>query len=483
MATLTPDQLQANTKLNNANNPLYGSAITPSSLAPVTTLQTVPAKADTTNYAGITGGVTQSVIDEYKNLSDTLTQKETNQANEGTAIIDAMKKLTGKTADQQTANETAGVNAETETMRKLTAQLADLNGQASSLNREAQAIPLLTQENNRNTGATDRGVAPQDAGALRLNALKALSIGQQADVASAALTGSQLRLQSAKDKAQQMVDLKYKPLEDDLNIRKEQYELNKDALASIDKKRTEALSVALKKEEQDLADKKDFDKYISDLTTTALASGAPAGVIAAAGKAKTKLEAAQILGKYSPDTLKYELLKEQIKTERAQQSKIYSDIAKTKSETGGNKPLTADEKKVSAANTAIVGLLADYRKEIDGITFLQANSPAKRTAINSLKGRITAEYKQAKQLGTLDAGVQKLIDSIIPDPGNFSISSLNNKAQIKAIDDFSASFGAAPATENNLFSQALGTIPNQSVPGTGSVSGLNKDGSINFKLH
>lgn len=419
--------------------PVYNNTITPGQLAPVAPVKTVPTPVDTTNYAGITGGVADSIINEYNNLNTKLTSQE-NQDKSGQSIIDLMGTLTGKTADTQEANRLAGVDTETANLNKYAEQLAGLNAQATSLNREAQAIPLQVQEQFKNTGATNRGVAPIETGKLRENAIRALSIAQQSDIAAAAATGSQLRLQAAKDKAQQIVDLKYKPLEDALAIKKQQYELNKDLLSSIDKKRTEALNMALKKEEQSIADKKELDKYKSELTITAQSAGAPASLIEAAGKAKTTLEAAQILGKYSPETLKYELLKEQIKTEKAQRANINSQISeRNDSSTTGGK-LTADEKKANTASVNLVGLLDDYKKEIEGINFLQANSPAKRTAINSLKGRITAEYKQAKQLGTLDAGVQKLIDSIIPNPGSLAVSSLNNAAQVKAINDFRASF-------------------------------------------
>mgnify|MGYP001615058404 CR=1 FL=1 len=292
----TPDiaTLLANTIRNNQNNygPIPSSAIKPNSQVNLG----IP-KQDTTNYAGITGGVSDSLINEYTNLNNQLNSQQELQQKSGQSIVDIMSSLTGKTADQQQANELTGVNTETANLTKYAEQLAGLNSQASILNREAQAVPLQVQENNRNTGATDRGVAPQEAGALRLNALKALSIAQQSDIAAAAATGSQLRLQAAKDKAQQIVDLKYKPLEDALAIKKQQYELNKDLLSSIDKKRTEALDIALKREERNYNDTK-------AIATEAAKNGAPLGVIDAITKAKDFKEAISASGEYlkTPNT-------------------------------------------------------------------------------------------------------------------------------------------------------------------------------------
>lgn len=273
-----------------------GNVISSASLQPKPAITPVTPTPDTTNYAGITGGVTESIIGDYNRLNQQQQTAQTQQQSTGNDILSYMQQLTNKTADTQAANEAAGVNTETTNLNKYVQQLADLNAQASSLNREAQAIPLQVQENNRNTGATDAGVAPQSAGALRLNALKALSIGQQSDIAVAAATGSQLRLQAAKDKAQQIVDLKYKPLEDMVAIKQKQYDLNKDVLDSIDKKRSEALQVALTKEANDLADKKEAAKRIQDIAVEAARSGATPETLKSIQNAATPEEAVTLAG-------------------------------------------------------------------------------------------------------------------------------------------------------------------------------------------
>lgn len=487
-----PTKLQVGQQLPDVKSNVISAA----TMAPVAPMQIAPPTPDTTDYNGITGGITDAIINEYKTINQQQIDKQKAQETAGTDITKLMDSLTNKTADTQIANETAGVNTETANLNKYAQQLADLNAQASSLNREAQAIPLITQENNRNTGATDAGVAPQTAGALRLNALKALSIGQQADIASAATTGSQLRLQAAKDKAQQIVDLKYKPIEDALAIKEKQYELNKDVLMSIDKKRAESLALAIDKEKTALADAKEKEKEkrltqiadtktIQDMMINATQI-APKSVLDSAKtiaeNGGTPSEVAMALGKYGGDYYKNELLKQQIETEKAQKANYYANIAKTNAEVknlgsnGGN--LSVDEKKTQKASIALVELLDKYKAAIKGVNFLEANMPAKRTEINGLKGRITAEYKQAKQLGTLDAGVQKLIDSIIPDPGNFSLSSFDNAAQVKAIEDFRNSFVQTDLPVN-AFSQAIGqTAP---IQGTSIIKDVS-NGNINFNI-
>lgn len=275
-------------------NDTSSNVINSANLAPVTPAVIPVPTPDTTDYGGITNGVINS-LDTLTTQSNDSQKKVTDSQN---SIIDTMNAALGKTADTQAANESTGLNDATK-------QLNLLNAQAKSLNREASAIPIQTQENNKNTGATDAGVAPQTAGALRLNALKALSIAQQADIATANYT-------AAKDKAQQIIDLKYKPLEAQLEIKKQQYEFNKDALASIDKKRTDALGIALKKEEQDLADKKQKAKDIQDILLKASQFNAPQTVLDAI-KNSTDANSAAIAGKgYLTDPLDTQLKKAQI---------------------------------------------------------------------------------------------------------------------------------------------------------------------------
>ena len=245
--------------------------------------------------------ITTGIANDYTALQKQLDLANQQQTKGAQEQIDIMQVLTGRTADLQQAQEQAGVNTETANLNKYAEQLANLNAQASALNREAQAIPIQIEQESQGRGRTVAGVAPLEAARLRENALRALSIGQQADIAAAAATGSQLRLNAAKEKAQQVVDLKYKPLEDQLAIKKQTYELNKDLLASVDKKRAEALNVAIQKEQKDLEEKKANDKAVSDMVINARTQGVDPTLADRASKAKTPTEAAAILGQYAGD--------------------------------------------------------------------------------------------------------------------------------------------------------------------------------------
>lgn len=288
--------------------------------------QTPSVKLPTYQPTPIDPNITQSalasVAGQYEAVNKQLEQAQKEQEANRASQSNLSSALLGKTEDTQSFQQTAGVNAANDVLMQQATQLADLNAQAQSLQREAQAIPIQVENESMGRGRTAAGVAPIQTARLRDNALRALSIAQQSDVASAALTGSQIRLQAAKDKAQQMVDLKYKPIEDALAIKKEQYELNKDVLASVDKKRTEALSAAIKKEERELEEKKANEKGIADLVMNAAGQGAPEELRVRAAKAKTPMEAANILGVYAGDYLKNELLRAQIAKTKAEMVKV-----------------------------------------------------------------------------------------------------------------------------------------------------------------
>ena len=299
----------------------------------------------------IVQGATSSVAGQYEAINKQLEQAQAEQKAQAESQLSLQNALLGKTADTQAFQDQAGVNTETAKLNTYAQTLADLNAQATSLQREAQAIPIANRLQYQQGGiaGTESQVRNVNYDQLQQNALKALSIAQQADIASAALTGSQIKLQAAKDKAQQMVDLKYKPIEDQLAIKKQQYELNKDILNQIDKKRTEALNAAIKREDTQIAERKANENGIADLVTNAAVQGAPADIRAKASKAKTPMEAANILGVYAGDYLKNQLLKEQINTEKAQQDNYYANAKKTRSEINGGgvvlKPLTETQAK------------------------------------------------------------------------------------------------------------------------------------------
>lgn len=83
-------------------------------------------------------------------------------------------------------------------------------------------------------------------------------------------------------------------------------------------------------------------------------------------------------------------------------------------------------------------LVKQYSDFLGQNTALSLMKPANRALRNNLVSQITAEYKQAKKLGTLDAGVQKLMDGLL---GRGGFANLSTKSQLKAVSSFLSSLG------------------------------------------
>lgn len=419
------------------NQVISSATLAPS--APLT-LQSTPV--DNTNYAGTTNTITSQIANEYAQVDKQLSQAQSEQKNAAQGQLDIMAQLTGRTAYQQQADEATGVNTETDALNKYNQQLAKINAEASSLNREAQAIPIQDKLAYQGTAGTQAGVDSVSRDRLSQNALKALSLGQQADIAAAAATGSALRLQAAKDKAQQIVDLKYKPLEQELEIKKTNYELNKDILSQIDKKRSEALGLVIKKEETELAEKKAREKEIDTLIIDATPF-APADVIARVNDIKarggTATQIAQALGVYGKDYLQNEALKTNIAKAKLDMVKTNAEIDKIRSTTEGTnitgKPLKVSNAEITNLNEALTAkasvqsLVDQFKTNITtyGTQTLFGKAAGDREA---LRTNLLLAIKNMEKTGALDAGTIAVLEGTIPSSKLFATQS----AQLGALN-------------------------------------------------
>lgn len=276
------------------------NVITPQNLAPETPTQLSKTQPDTTNYGGVIGGVGESIANDLNFLTGKVQQQEQDLSGSQNDISSLIRNISGQGNELLAEQDRQGVNKETEKYNSLQQTLLDLQGQATSLNREAQAIPLQVQAENKNQLATSQRTDVVTTERLRDNALRALSIAQQSDIAFAAATGSQIRLKAAQDKANQIVEMKYAPLKAELEIKKQNYEFNKDILERFDKKRAEALGIALKKEEREIEKAEENEKAIQSIALKIAEFGGNPSIIK---NAKTPLEAIQIAGSKLQDPI------------------------------------------------------------------------------------------------------------------------------------------------------------------------------------
>jgi len=293
--------------LNNYNTPITSSSMQEKGTIPLTTPADNSASLQSQTNQALNDIANQANIAEQTNLQDAKTGYS-NLANIQTL-------LGGKSADTNKAYEEKGVNT-------LFNQLSDLNAQATGLRNEAQAIPIQIQNEFAGRGATNAGVAPIESARLRDNALKALSLGQQAAIASS-------NYDKAKNYADQIVNAKYDQLEADIKAKLTNLTaLEKFDLTPSQEKAKTARENLLKAQEQQIADKRRNEKDISDIIITAASQNAPASLVERAKLAKDPATAASILGTYAGDYWG-------TKIKIAQYQKTLADISKTNAEARG----------------------------------------------------------------------------------------------------------------------------------------------------
>lgn len=473
----------------------YASPIIDATKVGTTPVITVPPPVtvpDTTytsaiNSVGASAQASQDAIQAEQEAQAKLAQSQGVSSD----ISKLESQLGGKAADTANLYSTAGG------VNDAYKQLKDLNAQAIGLKNEASAIPIQTPLAYQGTAATQQTIASVNRDKLSQNALKALSLGQQAAIA-------QGNFDVAKSLADQQIEVKYSQMEADLKSKQTQLAaLDKYVLTPAQEKAKSALERQYKLQDQEIADKKAQEKEMSSMFVNASSQGAPSSLVTKAQQAKNPMEAAKILGEYAGDFYKTSLLKAQIETERAQKAKYYADINKIKSEmnTKGLPTTTANIAKVEASQAvydiAQELLTAQGKGGAVGFGFKKSvigSLPfAEGTAIAGTdRATYEAKFKQLKDT-LASANLDKLKGAM----SDKDIEFLRNIGTALSLDMPEKSFDAElkkvqntmskiPGVQvqkveqtQNKFNQALG-IPSGSVPGSSIIKNVDDSGSINF---
>ena len=197
------------------------------------------------------------------------------------------------------------------------------------------------------------------------------------------------------------------------------------------------------------------DPYYVDLVEQSL--GLPQGGLQSAAQKATQARAQeQAMGE-----LDLTLKQAQIATEEARREKIHSELSTPGTRGTDVDPVTGQRTVSPIAENSLTDLLLQYRSEIESSTKVgRFFRPTTQSRIDSLRGQITAIYKQEQKLGTLDAGVQKLIESIVGrgpgskiDPRSYAglvlPSKQSEKSILAAVDSFLTNQSGIDLTKKN----------------------------------
>lgn len=401
-------------------------AISTSALStPQTPITVAPVADQTPLYnMGITTGAgqTQAGFDLAQKEADELAA--TNKYIEGSNALSTLQgQVAGRAGDVAKAySQTGGVN-------DLYKQLSQLNVEAQGLARESVAAPLQTQQESAGLGRTDRGIAPLDANKRRDIALRSLDLGQRAAIA-------QGNYDVAKNLKDQEIEAKYAGIDAQIAAQKTNLAaLDKIVLTPAQEKRKEAANALLRKQEQELADKKASETAVNNMLIEA-SPVAPPDVMAKATEIKNKggsaVQVAAALGKYGADYLKNELLKEQILTARSSRA-----IAQQKAD-GTNlagKPLKVSNTEITnlnetlTAKDSVTSLVNQFKQNVKdfGTQTLYGKASGDREA---LRTNLLLAIKNMEKTGALDAGTINVLEGTIPSSKFFA----TEEAQIAALN-------------------------------------------------
>lgn len=390
--------------------------------APQPQFQT-PAPQTPTNYNAMTADIATPYDFAVQNYQQ-------QQANATGDVAGLMNTLAGKSAFEAQQNEATGLNKANEEAIKKAAEISALGKQSAAAQQEN-----ISQ--GRQLGSVSSFVAGQANEIERNRAIKALSLGAELD----AIQGN---IAVAQSKVKQAVDAQYADKELALANKLKMFELNQSILGNLTSQQQTAFNQAKYKveQEQKRLDAEKATRLDTENLITEAIPNAPANVIAKAKqlaqKGASKMEVAQALGVYGGDYLGNQVKKAQLQKLGLENKKAIQELY-DKASTGGLKTLSYEENakfnstpQVKAINDANKYAMAvqNYKDAINKYgtgEVMGTGSGALGQAYSAVVGAVKDYYN----LGTLDNGVQKLVDLGIPAPSVLGQKS----ARIGALDE------------------------------------------------
>jgi hypothetical protein len=299
---LTPEQQAQNDSAMKAFNTQGGSVKIPTVVpvenlnTPVTNINPIQPQINTTGLrAGIANATGYNTAALQQTEADAQAQEKAYQDSlnfQNSDIGRLISSVGGR--GNELVNQYNQVDSTGNSVNALAGRLRTLNAQSQNLATQNTLIPVQIQQDAANTGATDRGIAPNQAGQLRNNLIQQATIAQQAAIAKA-------DYDTAKSFADQVVDAKYEQVLADIEAKKTNLSNIRENLTAAQKKTADATTRRLNKEQADAEAKVADEKAQQKMLIDASSQGAPADLLNRAKQAKTPSDVAAVLGMYAGD--------------------------------------------------------------------------------------------------------------------------------------------------------------------------------------
>lgn len=413
-----------NTAPLSSGTPDFSASINSSVLAPQKGF-TIPPVAPATESVALQGTI-QAQTDQFtKGLEQKAKAAEKSKTSSLDDLLSTLQSQEGQSSLTAQAEKEAGVDT-------LSVELSDINNQ---ILQEQVALQRRVEKIEENKSGLFGGAMESEIERATRDSLR-----KQADLSVIAYAKNS-QFETAKAIADRSVSVQLESQKKELDILSLIYSENKDLFTTSEKRLFETQQGdrerALNKQEKDL-------QTISDLSLNAMQNGAPASVARQMREAATVGEAMDIGGRYI-DLLDRQLKQQQLSSSRTNQLLALAsagdpDAIKTlgfdpSSVVVETDPTTRRQQtdKIEATDR-LIGLATQYKTIVDkyGYTNEIFGNSTVIGQINSLRSQMTAAYKSAETLGTLDRGVLDLMDQMLGAKPTSSIIGLGEEGNIFA---------------------------------------------------
>jgi hypothetical protein len=263
---------------------------------------------------------------------------------------------TGLVTDITTDTTKLGTKSATQTQLEKEAGLPGLNSQLTELNaqiKQTQADAFAATNKSEDRLAPTFAINGEQAQIERQRAVKTYGLAAAAE----AIQGN---IALATDHVTKALAAQFDPLEAEIANKKYLLEVNYKNFDEADKKRADALNIALDKQKQDIADQKATKDKIYQVMLTASQNGADNVTLNKILAARSPEDAIAAAGKYTSDPLARQQAEANLKLTDANITKALADAQKARSgaASGGVAGLSQEAIDQQAQNYLITGKLS-----------------------------------------------------------------------------------------------------------------------------
>lgn len=337
----------------------------------------------------------EDIMKQYAAPTAQETQYNQNQNN----IYGQIESIINKSG-QQSARQ---AELEGQTVAPLQKQLNEINSQIGAINASA----FKETERAENRLAPTFAISGEQAQIERQKSVQTYGLA----AAASALTG---QVALAQQNVQRALQAEFGGLESQLQYQQLLLERNKDQLSAIDKKKTEALQIALQQRTEALAEQKASKKLVYDVFVEAASAGADNRTLTAIQNASSEYEALKLAAGAGLFTSGQPINSQVVKLDNGNTVLLNTDTGEIIRNIGGAKPATGSNVQPGAivdANGKPLKLTATQVDTISGFdnTKISSQEALALLAKGVETGPVAGRTLQAKKLaGTQDPDQLKL---------------------------------------------------------------------------